>query len=43
MVPCHRVNGSSLALTGYAGGLKLKRALLDFERGVNRVLNQDSD
>ncbi len=33
VVPCHRVIGSSGALTGYAGGLELKRALLDFERG----------
>lgn len=32
VVPCHRVIGSSGALTGYAGGLELKRALLDFER-----------
>jgi methylated-DNA-[protein]-cysteine S-methyltransferase len=32
IVPCHRVIGSNGALTGYAGGLPLKRALLDFER-----------
>jgi methylated-DNA-[protein]-cysteine S-methyltransferase len=32
VVPCHRVIGASGALTGYAGGLELKRALLEFER-----------
>ena len=31
VVPCHRVVGSSGALTGYAGGLEMKRALLDLE------------
>ncbi|RLK54948.1 methylated-DNA-[protein]-cysteine S-methyltransferase [Actinokineospora cianjurensis] len=30
-VPCHRVVGSSGALTGYAGGLQVKRGLLDLE------------
>ena len=34
VVPCHRVVGSSGALTGYAGGLDLKRWLLDHERAV---------
>ena len=29
--PCHRVLGSSGALTGYAGGLERKRQLLDLE------------
>ena len=31
IVPCHRVIGANGALTGYAGGLKRKRALLDIE------------
>ncbi len=31
IVPCHRVIGSAGALTGYAGGLPAKRALLDLE------------
>ncbi len=31
VVPCHRVIGASGALTGYAGGLDLKRALLRLE------------
>lgn len=32
IVPCHRVIGSSGALTGYGGGLPTKRWLLDHER-----------
>ncbi|MEI8267487.1 MAG: methylated-DNA--[protein]-cysteine S-methyltransferase [Betaproteobacteria bacterium] len=35
VVPCHRVLGSGGALTGYAGGLERKRALLVHE-GVAR-------
>lgn len=31
VVPCHRVVGSDGSLTGYAGGLETKRALLDLE------------
>ena len=31
MVPCHRIVGSGGALTGYAGGLDRKRALLELE------------
>jgi methylated-DNA-[protein]-cysteine S-methyltransferase len=31
LVPCHRVVGASGKLTGYAGGLDLKRFLLDHE------------
>lgn len=31
MIPCHRVLGSGGALTGYAGGLELKKALLKLE------------
>ena len=31
VVPCHRVIGTSGALTGYAGGLERKRLLLDLE------------
>lgn len=31
VVPCHRVLGSDGSLTGYAGGLEVKRALLDLE------------
>jgi methylated-DNA-[protein]-cysteine S-methyltransferase len=34
IVPCHRVVGKNGALTGYAGGLKRKRFLLDLEEPV---------
>jgi methylated-DNA-[protein]-cysteine S-methyltransferase len=33
VVPCHRVIGSSGALTGYGGGIERKRWLLAHERG----------
>jgi len=32
LIPCHRVIGSTGKLTGYAGGLGRKRALLDLEQ-----------
>jgi methylated-DNA-[protein]-cysteine S-methyltransferase len=32
VIPCHRVVATNGALTGYAGGLAMKRALLDAER-----------
>ncbi len=31
VIPCHRVIGSDGRLTGYGGGLPLKRALLELE------------
>jgi len=34
IVPCHRVVGESGALTGYAGGMDRKRALLALEASV---------
>ena len=34
MVPCHRVIGADGSLTGYAGGLPLKRKLLEHEARV---------
>ena len=36
LVPCHRVIGSNGKLTGYAGGLYRKQALLDLEAAVMR-------
>ena len=38
IVPCHRVVGSDGTLTGYAGGLEMKRALLRHEARVPLVL-----
>jgi methylated-DNA-[protein]-cysteine S-methyltransferase len=32
VVPCHRVIGASGTLTGYAGGIERKKALLDLEQ-----------
>jgi len=34
VIPCHRVVAADGALTGYAGGLARKRALLELERAV---------
>jgi methylated-DNA-[protein]-cysteine S-methyltransferase len=33
IIPCHRVVGTNGSLTGYAGGLERKQALLDLEKG----------
>jgi methylated-DNA-[protein]-cysteine S-methyltransferase len=39
IVPCHRVIGSNGTLTGFAGGLPLKKWLLEFEHpGTLRLL-----
>ena len=35
VVPCHRVLGAGGALTGYAGGLPRKRALLSLEQDIS--------
>ena len=37
LIPCHRVVGSTGKLTGYAGGLTRKRALLDLEQAGTSV------
>lgn len=34
IIPCHRVIGSSGTLTGYAGGLGIKKYLLDLEHNA---------
>ena len=31
VLPCHRILGANGSLTGYAGGLHVKRALLELE------------
>jgi len=41
LVPCHRVVGSTGALTGYSGGIDNKRLLLDLERRTVGI-GQDS-
>ena len=33
IIPCHRVIGADGSLTGYGGGLDVKRGLLELERG----------
>src|SRR5258706_337773 len=38
IVPCHRMVGSNGSLTGYAGGLDRKRALLALESGIPELL-----
>jgi methylated-DNA-[protein]-cysteine S-methyltransferase len=38
VVPCHRVIGANGTLTGYAGGLECKRALLDLEVGATALV-----
>lgn len=37
VVPCHRVIGSNSTLTGFGGGLSMKRALLEHEARVAGV------
>jgi methylated-DNA-[protein]-cysteine S-methyltransferase len=39
IVPCHRIVGANGALTGYAGGLSRKRALLALEAGLPELLS----
>jgi len=39
IVPCHRIVGSNRSLTGYAGGLDRKRALLALELRVPDLLS----
>jgi methylated-DNA-[protein]-cysteine S-methyltransferase len=39
IVPCHRVLGRDGSLTGYAGGLERKTALLSLEHALPRVMH----
>lgn len=34
LIPCHRVIGADGSLTGFGGGIGLKKRLLEFERGA---------
>ena len=40
VLPCHRVIGSNGLLTGYAGGIHIKEALLALERRGRAKMNQ---
>jgi methylated-DNA-[protein]-cysteine S-methyltransferase len=42
VVPCHRVIGADGSLTGFGGGLAIKRRLLDLEAGLVRDLWDES-
>lgn len=37
VIPCHRVVGADGSLTGFGGGIPVKRALLDLEQGVGTM------
>lgn len=39
IIPCHRVLGADGSLTGYAGGLHMKEALLELEGAISRKLD----
>ncbi|MBB5204163.1 methylated-DNA-[protein]-cysteine S-methyltransferase [Inhella inkyongensis] len=43
LIPCHRVLGHDCSLTGYAGGLPMKRQLLDWEGVAYRENSMGSD
>ena len=40
--PCHRVIGANGSLTGFGGGLGVKRRLLDLEAGATRSLWEET-
>lgn len=42
VVPCHRVIGKNGKLTGYRGGLEMKRELLELEKSTMPQLNMTS-
>ena len=40
LIPCHRVIGADGSLTGYGGGLEIKRFLLELELGGRKPADQ---
>jgi methylated-DNA-[protein]-cysteine S-methyltransferase len=38
IIPCHRVIKSNGSLGGYAGGVKNKKAILDLERQIKKLV-----
>jgi methylated-DNA-[protein]-cysteine S-methyltransferase len=38
IIPCHRVIGSNGTLTGFGGGIAMKRQLLELESGIRSLL-----
>lgn len=40
LIPCHRIIGADGSLTGFSGGLDLKRFLLDTEQGKSPSANK---
>ena len=43
VVPCHRVIGSDKSLTGFGGGVEIKRFLLAHEQRISRQKRTQSD
>jgi methylated-DNA-[protein]-cysteine S-methyltransferase len=41
VIPCHRVIGANGTLTGFGGGLPVKRKLLELESGQRRSFDFD--
>ncbi len=37
LIPCHRIIGSNGTLTGYAGGLDVKKKLLELEKSIVKL------
>lgn len=41
IIPCHRVVGKNSRLVGYAGGIELKRGLIDLEKSYKHNSNNE--